>query len=693
MGEELGTAVLTLDAESGPLNKALDLADVATQGKVSAMGDKVKGIMGNKLAAGAALGAAAIVGGVAIAGKALYDLGKSFDDAYDILQVRTGASGQQLEGLKSDFKDVVSSVPTDFTSAAEAVGQLNQRLGLTGDPLREVSKDVLELSRLTGTDLNENIESLSRLFGDWGISADQMGPHMDKLFRLSQKTGIGVSDLARSMVQFGSPLRQLGLNFDTAAVMFAKFEKEGVNVQTLMPGLRMALKNMSDPTDDMRKSFVAMGVDLEKGPSVALQQVMAAIKAAPTDLKANQMAFEVFGARAGPDMAAAIREGRFEFGDLMKEMNTGKGTIQGTAAQTNDLSENWQVFKNRVLVGLEPLATATFNGINKALIGTMAFMDQLSTKGTTAYNIFKVVTTGIAFLFGLLWNAISGFVGGTVQMLSGLFQTIQGIFDVFAGVFTGDWRRVWQGLQGIFGGIWNVLMGVMKQALWAPLALAKSALGGIGDVFRGAWQKAKDITKSLLEDAVNIVKNAISAIINVIKGAPGAVAGAARDIGQKIIDGISWVKDRAADIARSIVQAVANAISGAASLAKSAANTVIDQINSAIPNSIDLPKPAPNVNIPDNPIPHVATGARALEGGLYQLGERGVELAQMPGGSRVWNARQTEQMLEGGGNTNVGVRVFIGDTELTDLVRTEIDEHEREEDMAYGAGIAPGVVS
>ena len=43
---------------------------------------------------------------------------------------------------------------------------------------------------------------------------------------------------------------------------------------------------------------------------------------------------EIFGARAGADMAGAIREGRFEIDDLVAALGTSKGATETTADAT-----------------------------------------------------------------------------------------------------------------------------------------------------------------------------------------------------------------------------------------------------------------------------------------------------------------------------------------------------------------------
>jgi TP901 family phage tail tape measure protein len=343
---------ILLTANTGPANAAL----AKTQAQLGATGKSATtaGAMMKK----AFIGIGVAAGGAAIA---LYKIGEAFDDASDTIRTRTGATGKELKKLQGNFKDVVSDVPTDFETASKAVAGLNQRLGLTGKPLEEMTKQLTELSRITGTDIDSNVQSITRLFGDWGVATDKQSKKLDGLYRASQETGIQVAELADSMVQFGSPLRQLGLDFETSAAMFARFEKEGVNVQTLMPGLRMALKNFSDPAEDMSKTMKQLGIDLRDGPSAALREVFEALEKAPSDLKANALAFEVFGARAGPDMAAAVREGRFELDKLMATIATGEDTIRKAGEQTMDFSEQWQLFKNNAMVALEPVARRVFD--------------------------------------------------------------------------------------------------------------------------------------------------------------------------------------------------------------------------------------------------------------------------------------------------------------------------------------------
>ena len=377
----------------------------STQGFASALSSQLGGSVtsvgkseGARLGKAMKVGLIAGVAGVAAVAKGLFEVGQTVDKAFDTIRVGTGATGPVLKSLQADFKAVVKDVPTDFETASKAIADLNTRTGLTGKPLQAVTKRMLELSRLTGTDVGTNVANITRLFGDWSIKTNQQAGTLDKLYRASQSTGIGVDDLSQLMVQFGSPLRQLGLGFDFSAAMFSRFEKEGVNIQTLMPGLRMGLKNFAQPTDDLGQKFKQLGIDAADPQQALLQTFNAIKKATPTE--ATNLAFEVFGARAGPDMAAAIQEGRFELGDMIKTIKGGKDTILKGAADTRSFTETWQVFKNRAMLALAPVAKRVFDGLSKfgawflkeGVPALKGFGGELRDKLTPAFKVAAGVT-------------------------------------------------------------------------------------------------------------------------------------------------------------------------------------------------------------------------------------------------------------------------------------------------------------
>jgi TP901 family phage tail tape measure protein len=309
--------------------------------------------------------------GLAAVGVGLFGVGKTFDKVSDTIRVGTGATGKALDGLIGSAKNVGRDVPANFADIGDAVADLNTRLGVTGKPLEALATQFLNVSRITGTDLKQNIAGVTRVFGDWGIESKNQAGALDAIFRASQSTGAGFDALQAQVVKFGAPMRQLGFSFEDTLALLGKFEKEGVNTELVMGSMRIALGRMAREGE---------------APVKTLRRVTDEIKNAGSSGKANALALELFGARAGPDMAAAIREGRFEVGDLADTIANGTDTINSAAKDTESFGEKWQIFKNRVLVAIEPIASRFFDAVGRG-------MDWIMSTGVPALRQFAAVAS------------------------------------------------------------------------------------------------------------------------------------------------------------------------------------------------------------------------------------------------------------------------------------------------------------
>lgn len=294
----------------------------------------------------------AIAGGLVAAGAGLVALGSKFDDAYDNIQITTGATGDALKGLQDSFDTVLAAGPSSFDDVSTAIAGLNQGLGLTGQPLEALSTQLLDLSRMTGTDLSTNMENVTQLMNKWGVPATEMGDKMDELFRASQATGIGIDDLGSQMVTMGAPLQQLGFSFEESAALLGGFQQNGINTTQAMTGMRRALGQLRVPGETGRQT---------------LERVTNQIADLEDPAEASALAVELFGSKAGPEMATAIRSGQFSLDDLLGTIEDGTGTIEDSAAATDDWHESWNRLKNQVFVALKPIAMAFFDALTKVM--------------------------------------------------------------------------------------------------------------------------------------------------------------------------------------------------------------------------------------------------------------------------------------------------------------------------------------
>jgi TP901 family phage tail tape measure protein len=527
------TAYLTVD--DSKFEKGLKGAQGDLGATGSAMGTKAKAI---GLAVGAALAAGAVV-----AAKGLYEIGSTFDDVTDTIRVGTGATGKALEALSKSAGKVGTQVPADFKDVGTAIADVNTRLGHTGKPLEDISAQFLELSRITGTDVSANIENVSRVFGDWGVEADKQSETLDYLFKVSQSTGIGIDSLSQKVVQFGAPMRQFGFSFEESAALMGKWEKEGVNTETIMSGLRAGLGKLAKSGKDPAKAFAEVTKQIQNAGSTG---------------KATGIAIETFGQRAGPDLAAAVREGRFSLDDLMGTLNGSSETIMGAGKDTMDFTEQWVMFKNKAMLTLEPVAVRVFGIISDA-------MEWINTNGIpTMKNFGKWVGENekpIKIVGGVLATILIPLLTlwGTVATINAAKNVVAWITTATASrtaattttLSTGQMAVRWAFLSlkallhaGRIAAAWLISMG--------PIGLVIAAVVGLTAVVVKNWDRIKEIIAA----GWNWVREKTAATWDAVTR---AVSGAWESVKDGTRAATLWVFERALWFAEKMLGAMAKA--------------------------------------------------------------------------------------------------------------------------------------
>lgn len=437
---------------------------------------------------------------VAFGGAAIASANK-LDQATKNIRAGTGATGKALDDLRKSFDNVFAQVPEDADTVSNALADLNTRTGLTGKPLEKLTKQFLDLSRITGQDVSTSIAQITRLFGDWGIKSKDTGKTMDYLWKVSQTTGIGVDQLSTKLTQFGAPLRQVGFSFEESAALMGKWEKEGVNMELVMGGLRVALGKMAKAGKDPQKEF----------PKIIKQ-----IKEAGSAGEANAIALEHFGARAGADMAAAIREGRFEIDDLMKTLDSSDETIGKAAKDTETLGDKFNKLKNNTMLALEPIGKILLDVANdmippllKALQKAAEWFKNLSKPVQTAI----VAAGGFAAALGPMLIVVGKITAGigpaitAIKTMGTVFKAVSALFmtnpiliavaAIAAAAFLiiQNWEPIkefffnlWEGIKTVAVDTWNSITEFFSNT-WTMISETASAIwGSIATFFSGLWE-------------------------------------------------------------------------------------------------------------------------------------------------------------------------------------------------------------
>ncbi|MTI71092.1 MAG: phage tail tape measure protein [Firmicutes bacterium] len=489
---KLNYAIASMHKMENELSKVNKQIEVQSSGftklgnKLETVGTKMKTVGNSFSSAGKKL-SMTVTTPIIAAGTGLYKLASDFEDANNNIRIGTGATGEALKNLESDFKAVYTSVNTNIGDASSVIADLNTRTGLSGKALQTLSVQMLRLAKITKEDINTLIPAATRMFQDAGLKTEEYAKALDFTFKVSQSTGIGVSRLQQLMTQFGGPLRQMGFDWKTSAAMLGKFEKEGVNTELVIGSLRIALGKMA------REGI--------SEPNKALEEMVKRIKEAGTAGRANALALEMFGAKAGPDMAAAIREGRLDLDQLLNTLKSSPETIEKAVKDTETVKDKFIVLKNKMAVSLEPLGKNLIDAIEKAMPAIEKLIITL-TKIVEKFNALSPRQQEMILKFTLLVAAL----GPVIAIIGKLISLGGTLFSVFGSISTAI---------GAAGGVSGAL-GVTFTALTGPIGIVVASIVGLITIFI-ALNKNGEKLRTKTKEVFSEIKGTINEITEKLK--------------------------------------------------------------------------------------------------------------------------------------------------------------------------------
>jgi hypothetical protein len=334
-----------------------------------------------------------------------------------------------------------------------------------------------------------------------------------------------------------------------------------------------------------------------------------------------------------------------------------------------------------VVMAISAVITAPFTGI---ILGIAAAAAVLIAGGILLYKNWDTVTAALKSAFA----TIKGAAEDAFNWVKQNWPLLLGILAGPLGIAVTLVIKYWGQIQSITSTVWGAIKSATASVWGAIQGAVSSAAGAVAGAISGAWTAVRNATstawgavRSVVGDVAGDVKSAISALGTWISGwASGTFAAIVSRVGSffdRIADG---ARDAVASVKRNmdaIVNAVESIIGRVENAASSVAGAIKRPINAVLSAWNGITLTIPRINIPKLKIgkktfggggfggesisfpnvPLLAKGGVITSPTLALIGEAGPEavvpLDRMPA-------------------PDVQVRVFIGDQELTSLVRTEI---------------------
>jgi len=322
------TNVKNAEAQIGKFESALDgleKEEGEAEKSTDDLNESFKDSDGSLDAFGVALGNLASGAVTAIINKlgelagAVKDAYLEFDSGRDAVVKATGATGEAADELAKSMTNVSKRVKGDFNTIGSAIGEVNTRFGYTGEELEDTTEQFMKFAEITGMDATKAVQTVSKAMNNAGIDSSKYSEVLDEIAIAAQASGISAEKLTENLTKYGSQTRAAGLNTKESIALFAQFEKSGVNAEAALGGLKTAVKTWSDEGKNSRIEF---------------QRTIQDIKDSPNVLEATQKAIDVFGSKAGTELADAIHSGRFEYSEFLDIVKGSEGTVSATYDET-----------------------------------------------------------------------------------------------------------------------------------------------------------------------------------------------------------------------------------------------------------------------------------------------------------------------------------------------------------------------
>lgn len=508
---------------------------VAAGEKMKETGSKISGV-GETLT----MGVTAPIVGMGVASVAAF---KEVDEGLDTIAIKTGATGKSLEQMENAAKNLATEIPTDFATAGDAVGEVNTRFGLTGKALENVSGQFIKFAELNQTDVVTSIDTVQSSMAAFGLGAKDAGLVLDVLNKAGQDAGVSMDVLSVDMMKNAASLKGLGMSYSDAAMFLANLNKSGIDSAAVMTGLRKAYASAAKDGKSLDETLVE------------LQEQM---KGASSDAEASSIAIEVFGNKAGPALADAIREGRISFDELGSSLKDYAGSVSDTFEETLDPIDKMNLAMNEAkLIGADMVVAAapmiiaaleTLRDVLKAVRAGWEAMPKGMQQAIVTFALLAAAIGPVLIVVGKLITAVGTIMTYAPMIVNGIglvAGAAKGLWAVLLANPIGIVIAVIAALVAAFIYLWNTsesfrqfwinLWETVKEAVLAGVEKIKAILQGIISFVQSNWQSLLmflvnpfagafmllynhcDAFRNKVDSMLSAVQNAITSKFNAIK--------------------------------------------------------------------------------------------------------------------------------------------------------------------------------
>lgn len=553
-------------------------------------------------------------------GKSALEAFRQVDEGMDTIVTKTGATGDSLKEMQDIASSIATTIPTDFSKAGEAVGEVNTQFGLTGDALKDASIEMIKFAEINGTDITNSTISASKALEAYELSTSDLEKVLDSTTYTAQSTGVSVDDLMKKAIEGAPQIKMLGLSFEEGVALLGQFETSGVDASSALSGLTKAAG-----------SYAKQGKTLKEG----LVETIDKIKNTTSETEAMGLAMEIFGAKKAPQMIDAIKRGSFDFQSFAESAEYSVGAVSKTFEATLDPIDKFKTAQNSATLAMSELGAAiaeTLAPVLEALGNIVKDIAEWFSGLPGPVKEFIVIFGGVVTIAGILvpifltLQAAAVALGTSIGAMIAAAAPIIGIAALIAAAIAAvviGIKYLWdtnEGFRDAVMTVWNAILEVINsvvsevsdfimsifgtvvtwwtenqelirasaETVWNAIqTVIDAVMTYLGPLIEATWENIKLVITTAWEIIKTVVETAINVVLGIIKTVMQIITGDWSGAWETIKGVFSTVWNAIQNVVQTIFTAIQSYISNTINAISSTISNVWNGISSTISNVLN----------------------------------------------------------------------------------------------------------
>lgn len=394
----------------------------------------------------------------------------------------TGATVDEADAIA----DSVNRISGKYRMALDVVGDIAIRvkrdLGLVGAEADAATDRISAFARVTGRGA-EAVSELDDILDAYELSASDLADVQDRLLTQWQRTGGDMGEMLSGLAAMAPQLKAFNLGWEDGIAILGLANDSGIATQDMLRGLNTAIGKVE--------------------PGTTFDDILARLSAIPDDGERAREAIELFGARAGPKLANAIKPGV----DSLDAWAISQDEATGAVLRSNDALDSTPVGRIKKFfseISAAARGVADEFGSLLSAAASFALVGSSLGLGGPAKAALKAFGGKIMGLIGagMVASAGSGIIVDAAGDAAAAGVKSSGFKAKIGGALASVWKAI-PGSAAVTGALTaagSAMGGILAAAIPLGIAAAAAAIGaGIALVFKavvldpGLQQQTRDI--------------------------------------------------------------------------------------------------------------------------------------------------------------------------------------------------------